>query len=271
MTANQIAYQNMLENRRANLVKEQETARHNIVQERQADFENVETRRNNMRLEALKAQSNEFTHFDNLANRRSIAKTASNLLAETARHNKAAEDLSSLELSSLNEYRDSTLRETNRHNVATEGLTAQELSERSRSNRANEGLRASELVELSRHNRTQEGIGYMNAYANRSQAAASLQNAQANLRNSNTQEYRARIEAETAGYQQRLLSAQTKLTGTQSDFSQMQTSELPSLYTSQQFNNYSSGSHHITGAVKDLWGIGTSFFPTGTGASIGFK
>lgn len=275
MTANQIAYQNMLENRRSNLAREQETARHNMVQERQTDVVNTETQRNNLRLEALKAQSNEYTHFDNLAQRRSVARTASNLLAETSRHNKAAEELSSLELSSLNEYRDSSLREAGRHNLATENLTAQELLERNRSNRASEGLRSQELSELSRHNRAQEGIGYISAYASRDQAAAALENARTNLRNSNTQEYRARIEAETAGHQQRLLSQQTKLAGAQSQFTQMQAQELPSLYTSQQFNNYGSGTHHITGAVSDLWGIGTSFFPGKSvkqqGATMGFK
>lgn len=91
MTANQIAYQKLLEEGRANLVREAETERANKAQESQKASELAETVRSNQQREA-----------------------------ETTRHNLASEQLSYAQLRANQSLGYSNLSETQRSNLARE-------------------------------------------------------------------------------------------------------------------------------------------------------
>lgn len=125
MTANQIAYQKVLEDKRSHLAGEVETNRSNLANEELKRQQNVETNRSNLVNENLKSQQN----------------------AETARSNRANE--------SLQQQRND---ETRRSNLANEALTGQRNAEQARSNRANESIAYATLSETSRANRANEDI-----------------------------------------------------------------------------------------------------------------
>lgn len=123
MTQNQIAYWNMQEGRRHNVVTEGETRRHNVVTE-------GETGRHNRATENI-----------------DISK-----LSETSRHNRVTEG----QQAQVN-------RETARHNLATEYTNQYSASEGARHNRASEGLGYGNLAELQRHNLAAEATNQQNA------------------------------------------------------------------------------------------------------------
>lgn len=136
MTANQIAYQNMLEARRSNQARELENSRHNLATEAHNTSALAETIRSNKANEALGRESNvikwntlQETQRSNLANELLISQRN----AETARHNVAVES----EAERANKAAESTktfaamtqaanfkqqLAETKRHNQETEKI-----------------------------------------------------------------------------------------------------------------------------------------------------
>lgn len=128
MTSNQVAYQNMLEQRRSNVARETETSYHNRNVE-------GETGRHNLITEGVMQGT----------------------LLETSRHNYATEN-----------YYASELLERHRHNYATELLTGRDISERKRHNIASERndqgrlmLGYSQLGEQRRHSLVSESqMGY---------------------------------------------------------------------------------------------------------------
>lgn len=104
MTANQIAYQRNVEEKRANMAREAETNRANLANEKIGTDRNIETARNNRAVEYE-------------TNRSNIAKET-----ETNRSNLEKEA------------------ETRRHNVSMEGIDTARLAETKRSNLANEAI-----------------------------------------------------------------------------------------------------------------------------------
>lgn len=67
MTANQIAYQNMLESKRSNVAKETETQRHNIRNEDIDSSKLSETARHNLSTEGLESKKQSETKRHNIA------------------------------------------------------------------------------------------------------------------------------------------------------------------------------------------------------------
>lgn len=98
MTANQIAYQNLLETSRSNLARETETNRANLAQEA-------------LKLQDLQEQARHNIVYEHETNRANVARET-----ETHRANRAAE----IETNRSNLAREL---EANRHNVAQESLT----------------------------------------------------------------------------------------------------------------------------------------------------
>lgn len=109
MTANQIAYQKMSEERRHNKVSENETARHNFADEAIRETANIETHRSNVINENETMRSNKAREAE--TNRANIARET-----ETHRTNVANESLRGAELD-----------ETKRHNTVSENLTAKSI------------------------------------------------------------------------------------------------------------------------------------------------
>lgn len=148
MTANQIAYQNMLEARRTNRAKEIETQRSNLAKE-------AENLRSN------KAKENE--NFRHNINTEEVALRQLGLsaqqIAEVIRHNKATEGLSASQV----------------------GVMAQQLSETIRSNLSNEAIRWATQEEAARHQQAQD------AEANRHNMAVEHETQRANLTNARVQ------------------------------------------------------------------------------------
>lgn len=105
MTANQIAWQNMLETRRANVARELETNRSNVARETETNRANVakegETKRHNVATEV-----------------------------EAGRHNRSTESLGFSNLSELG-----------RHNLQTEAVNWYNAQEVKRANQANEAIK----------------------------------------------------------------------------------------------------------------------------------
>jgi hypothetical protein len=122
MTANQIAWQNMLESRRSNRAREAETNRANLATEGETKRANLakegETNRHNLATEGIAILGHQ----------------------ETVRSNKVKE------------------KETNRHNLATEKVAAGTLTENVRHNKATEGIAAGTLTETVRHNKANEQV-----------------------------------------------------------------------------------------------------------------
>lgn len=111
MTANQIAYQVLLENRRANLAREGETARSNVSRE-------METHRYNVAyIDELRRQ-----HRNSEGIQRAVA-------MENARHNRALEEANVMDL-----------RERRRHNIAQDLLGIQHENEVNRANKERERI-----------------------------------------------------------------------------------------------------------------------------------
>lgn len=135
MTQNQIAYWNMQEGRRHNIVTEHETGRHNRATENIDISKLGETNRHNLATEGLQGQVNRETARHNLA----TEYTNQYLATEGARHNRVSENLGYGNLAELQRHnlaaeatnqqnadtQFSAVMETGRHNVETENLTAQ--------------------------------------------------------------------------------------------------------------------------------------------------
>lgn len=174
MTANQIAYQNYLENARHNVVGENESRRHNFSTE-------IETGRHNISTEGETTRHNK--KFELETSRHNIATEH-----ETGRHNVATENaaLSNLAFNyaQLAQNRDiasknldlgfhhlnldiSKQEEVERHNSVSEMYNLIGLNESERHNRANElqaknnlQFSATQLEETVRHNRENESISW---------------------------------------------------------------------------------------------------------------
>lgn len=152
MTANQIAYQNLLETQRANVVKENENARSNMARE-------YETNRSNLANEAIARERNAETQRANLASE--FQKKSE--LEETKRANQAREV------------------ETNRANLANEEIKRATNTETAKHNRAMESLGYAQLNETAAHNRAVEEIS----------ATGNIVNFQTGMANAQAREYAA--------------------------------------------------------------------------------
>lgn len=132
MTGNQINYWNLQENKRHNVVTEEETGRHNRATE-SIDLGNLnETRRHNLATERLEGGKLSETTRHNLAYEN-----------ELSRHNKVGEEQNAVNLGISRD----TLNEAIRHNFGSESLTARDLN-----------IRADSLAETGRHNVATESI-----------------------------------------------------------------------------------------------------------------
>lgn len=133
MTQNQIAYQQLLEQQRANKEREKETTRSNQATEGLRYQELQEKARNNLVVEA-----------ETERNHRAVE-------AETNRNHLVQEQ---------EQQRSNLAREleNNRANVANEQLKAQAQAEQERSNRANESLKSQAQEEQARANRANEAL-----------------------------------------------------------------------------------------------------------------
>lgn len=87
MTANQINYQKLKEDRRHNLATESETGRHNVQQEAIGFATVGESRRHNQAAEAINWYTQDW-----------MSTNAANQLAESARHNVEGESLKRSEI-----------------------------------------------------------------------------------------------------------------------------------------------------------------------------
>lgn len=155
MTHNQIDYWTLQEEKRHNVVGENENIRHNVVTEN-------ETKRHNVAGENFNIMNLQETARHNLVTEN-----------ETTRHNLATEDIGygNLELG----YRN--LGEQTRHNMATENISAGNLAlgyanlgELTRHNKVGESANWASIYESKRHNRANEGLqAVMNEYTHQYQ------------------------------------------------------------------------------------------------------
>lgn len=190
MTSNQIAYWNLQESKRHNVMSENETQRHNVVTENETGRHNwvteqisisnlnesvrhnkateYETNRHNVATEQLgsRTQTEVERH-----NRVTEAQGDRDLniregtLAESVRHNKVNEAYNLSNLQETTRHNVSTEKENVRHNTSTESLTGRQLTENERHNLRQEALAKSQLKneikktnETIRHNKVSEGI-----------------------------------------------------------------------------------------------------------------
>lgn len=117
MTANQIAYQVFLENRRSNLAREGETARSNVSREMETHRYNVE-------------------YIDELRRQHRNSEGISRAMAmENARHNRAVEEANIMDI-----------RGRIRHNIAQDAETRRANEEIRRANKRREELREREVI-----------------------------------------------------------------------------------------------------------------------------
>lgn len=150
MTANQIAYQNMLENVRSNQAREQEQNRTNVANEdlrlqelREAQRHNVttetetnrsnlakelENNRHNVATESETARHNVVTEQEAGRHNRVTENTANTVARETERHNRAAESTANTVARETARHNKTTEVETKRHNVANENQAANEMA-----------------------------------------------------------------------------------------------------------------------------------------------
>lgn len=132
MTANQIAYQNMLENVRSNKVREQEQNRTNVANEELRLQELREAQRHNTTTESETNRSNLAKEMEN--NRHNVATeneaTRHNVVTEreTGRHNRVTENTANVVAYETARHNQATETESARHNVANENQASAEMA-----------------------------------------------------------------------------------------------------------------------------------------------
>lgn len=130
MTANQIAFANVQETKRHNLVSEQETSRHNVTTEQVTSTFNRAQAEHFVRQDAINAE-----HYARMD-------------AETARSHLVGEQISRDTLSEGIRHNQATETETWRHNLISENVDVSQAA----TSRINAETRESELEETKRHN-----------------------------------------------------------------------------------------------------------------------
>lgn len=172
MTANQINYWRLQEDKRHNVTSENETGRHNQATEKETGRHNLavegETNRHNLQTEQV-----------------DIGK-----LNESVRHNYQTEALGRDQLSETIRHNQTTENETKRHNVADETIRGQSLS-----------IDAAQLLEQSRHNVETEHLQTQSteaqAYLNTARAElARIQSSWENILNSQKYDVNAATKRE---------------------------------------------------------------------------
>lgn len=195
MTQNQIAYWNLQESKRHNVVGEGETNRHNVATEN-------ETNRHNIATEQISISDLQERQRHNLESERlgrdTLAETNRHNMAgegETYRHNLATENISQQQVnvsrdvaSEQARHNVATERETGRHNVSTEQIQFGGLSETQRHNLREEMLKGYDLnikqqgqTETKRHNIASEKNTQYSNVTQRRKAEADAAVANANL------------------------------------------------------------------------------------------
>lgn len=170
MTKNQIEYNKLREQRRANLQQEEltrirdtasielgrsqlgEQTRHNLAGEQLQTASLDETRRSNLAKEGETIRSNLAREEENRRHNVASEELTSTQLAEVARHNRASEGLQSRTIS----LGYAQLGETTRHNQQLEALTASQQTEIQRHNVAQEALQRTQIGETRRHQIAQD-------------------------------------------------------------------------------------------------------------------
>lgn len=132
MTANQIAYQNMLENVRSNQAREQEQNRTNVANEDLRLQELREAQRHNTTTESETNRSNLAkeleTNRHNVATENETARHNVVTEQETGRHNRVAENTANAVAYETARHNQTTEAESKRHNVANENQAANEMA-----------------------------------------------------------------------------------------------------------------------------------------------
>lgn len=174
MTANQIAFQNYLENARHNVVGEQEFHRHNFTTELETGRHNIstedETTRHNKKFELETGRHNVATEYEtgrhNVATENAALSNLAFNYAQLAQNKDIAYKNLDLGFHHLN-LDISKQAEIERHNSASELFSQIGLNESERHNRANElqaknnlQFSATQLDEVTRHNKETENISW---------------------------------------------------------------------------------------------------------------
>lgn len=170
MTQNQIAYWNLQESKRHNLVGEDETNRHNVVTEGETQRHNVMTENISIADLQEKGRHNRATEYETNRHNLQTEEVARGELSEKVRHNLETEaqgrENLSIQLGNLNElsrHNKAGERETYRHNLATESYSLANLSESQRHSLEEERRKRAELLETGRHNKASEQSAQLSA------------------------------------------------------------------------------------------------------------
>nr|AVX53438.1 putative ORF1 [Marmot picobirnavirus] len=211
MTANQINYWTLQENKRHNIVGERENTRHNMVTE-------GETQRHNIVTENVSISNLYESQRHNMA----TEELGRSQLAETQRHAKVTEAQT-----------DKNIAENVRHNKKTEFYTGANLSETQRHNlreemakRTSLSIEAFKAKEAQRHNYKQEDIALVGnalkreglrieeakneAQAAYNNAMASVRRAEVQLQGEQNAAVREKLKTEIAKLEQDIKSAKTR-------------------------------------------------------------
>lgn len=155
LTANAIAYLNLLENQRANQAREAETHRSNVTNEGETFRHNNATESNQSATLRENARHNAVTEEISRSANAETARSHKAQEAEVYRHNVAGEEQAA-----------KTLQETFRHNSQTENVAWYNAEENKRHNQSVEGVNWYNAQENKRHNQESEATNWYNAYEN---------------------------------------------------------------------------------------------------------